>query len=138
MKHFLKSLILILCFISLSGRIVSQDLDTAKFNFKVEPFYFVEKMPAFPGGYESMISFIESHLIYPESAKKDKIEGTVVVQFVVDSNGYIVRPKINKSLTNDCDKEALRIIKIFPRWEPGVHNNKPVNISFTLPVRFKL
>jgi len=59
------------------------------------------------------------------------------VQFIVDKNGYVICPKIKKSLSKDCDNEALRIIHIFPRWEPGVHNNQPVNITLTLSIEFK-
>ena len=100
---------------------------------------FVEQMPEFPGGStNALYSFIASNLIYPEKSKKDKIEGTSVVTFIVNMYGHIDCIKIKRSLNVECDNEALRIMNIMPNWIPGKRNNQPVSVSFILPIHFKL
>ncbi len=115
-----------------------QDYVAAECDLDELPFTFVEKMPAYLGRNEAIDSFIKANLIYPESAKLNKTVGNVKIRFIVDKNGYVICPKIITSLTKDCDNEALRIIHIFPKWEPGVHNSKPVNITFALQFEFKM
>lgn len=99
---------------------------------------FVDRMPQFPGGDSVMISFIKNNLVYPYSAKINKIEGTVTTKFVVDELGNLVSPTVIKGLSLDCNKEALRILSVMPKWIPGRHNGKDVKVSFNLPIRFKL
>lgn len=138
MKQLFKLLVLLWSIIFLNSCTKCEDYTAAECDLEETSFTFVEKMPAYLGRNEAIDSFIKANLIYPESAKQNKTEGMVAVQFIVDKNGYVSCPKIKKSLSNDCDTEALRIIHIFPRWEPGVHNNKPVNITFRLLIEFKM
>ena len=77
-------------------------------------------------------------MAYPNSARINKIEGTVVVQFVVDKYGNLISPYVVRGISPDCDKEALRILSVMPKWIPGHHNGKDVKVAFTLPIRFKL
>lgn len=99
---------------------------------------FVEQMPQFPGGDSAMLAFINSNLIYPDSAKINKIEGTVVVACIVDKYGNVISPALIRGIYPPCDQEALRILTVMPAWIPGRHNGKNVKVSFTLPIRFKL
>ncbi|PSR52536.1 hypothetical protein AHMF7605_02840 [Adhaeribacter arboris] len=98
----------------------------------------VEVVPQFPGGLEKMYSFLGKNMKYPEAAHKAKVEGTVVVQFVVTDEGAIKDVHILKGLTAETNAEALRVIKLMPNWTPGKQNGKPVNVQYTLPLQFSL
>ncbi|MGV3504379.1 MAG: TonB family protein [Adhaeribacter sp.] len=101
-------------------------------------FTFVEQMARFPGGEAAMNKFIAENLRYPEASHKNKVEGLVVAQFVVDRNGKVLEPNIVKSLDPATDAEALRLIKSFPDFEPARQNGNPVELRYTLPIRFSL
>lgn len=97
-----------------------------------------DKMPEFPGGNEAMAKFIVDNLKYPEAAKKGKIEGKVVVKFVVDEKGNVAKPEVMRGIGNGCDEEALRVIKAMPTWKPGEKEGKTVAVEMILPIQFKL
>lgn len=97
-----------------------------------------DKMPEFPGGNEGMTKFIINTLKYPETAKKAKVEGRVMVKFVVDEKGKVVNPSILKGIGSGCDEEALRTVKLMPDWKPGEKEGKPVAVEMILPIAFKL
>jgi TonB family protein len=101
-------------------------------------FTFVEQMAIFPGGEKAMNEFIRENLKYPAEALKNKTEGLVVAQFVVDRNGKISDPTIVKSLGSEFDEETLRLVKSFPDLVPAKQNGKPVELRYTLPIRFGL
>ena len=98
----------------------------------------VEENPKFKGGMEELEKFLGKHLKYPKKAKENGIEGKVFVQFVVLKNGEIRDVKILKGAHEMLDKEAIRVIKMMPKWIPGKQRGKEVNSRFTLPVRFKI
>lgn len=97
----------------------------------------VETMPEFPGGERALLKFIRTNIRYPEVARKAKIEGRVVVRFVVDEQGKLKDPVIMRSLSPECDEEALRLIRSMPLWRPGLQNGRGVKIHYTLPIVFK-
>ncbi|MES2778746.1 MAG: energy transducer TonB [Bacteroidota bacterium] len=99
---------------------------------------FAEEMPEYPGGQDSMISFISRNLIYPKYEQEKKISGRVVVTFVIDSDGKIKYPEVVKSVSPGLDSAALNIIRQMPQWKPGKQNYKPIAVKFTLPLQFKL
>jgi TonB family protein len=101
-------------------------------------FTFVEQQPSFPGGEQAMNKYIRANLKYPEKALKRGKEGLVVVQFIIDRNGKILEPTIQKSLGAETDEEALRLVKTFPDFQPAKQNGRPVEFQYTLPVRFEL
>ena len=110
----------------------------------------VEEMPRFPGCEneskdkrmdcvnKKFLTFIYENLIYPEEAKRNETEGTVIVQFVIKKDGSIDNYKIVKDIGDGCAKEAIRALKEMPIWIPGKQRRKPVNVRYTLPVKFKL
>ena len=98
----------------------------------------VEQMPEFPGGQEAMIDFLSQNINYPETAAKNKIEGRVVLQFVVEKTGEIGEIKILRSVDEELDAEAVRVVKSMPNFIPGRHNGKDVAVWFCLPISFKL
>lgn len=102
------------------------------------PFDFVDVLPQFPGGQRSLSRFISSKLVYPGSAIQNKIEGIVVVGFVIDKFGGLRNPKILKSLYPACDEEALRVVRLIPDWTPAKNQGRNVSINFKMPIEFKL
>ena len=99
---------------------------------------YAEHHPSFPGGQQALLDFLRQNVNYPEQAKKDSIEGRVVVGFVIDTDGSITDPKIVKSVHPLLDAEALRVVKLMPKWEPGSENGTPVKVKYNLPISFKI
>ena len=99
---------------------------------------FAEVEPAFPGGDAAMAQFIQKNVVYPELAKEMGEQGTVYVQFVVNSNGSIQDVVVIKSVSDLLDKEAIRVVKKMPAWSPGEQAGKKVRVRFTLPINFKI
>lgn len=97
-----------------------------------------EQMPQFLGGEVALMKFIADNLHYPDSAKAKKIQGQVVVKFVVTKTGEIGEVKIVRSKDLDLDKEAVRIVKSLPNFIPGKINGEVVDMWYTLPIKFKL
>ena len=95
----------------------------------------VEKMPSFPGG---QFDYLEKNIKYPAKAVKNKIQGRVIVQFIVDEKGNLSDIKVVKSVEPYLDAEAVRVVKSMPRWNPGMQNGKAVKVRYTLPVTFRL
>lgn len=101
-------------------------------------FTVVETMPEFPGGKKALYKFLADNIKYPEKAKKDGIQGRVFVNFIVESNGDVSNVNIIRGVSSELDKEALRVVKMMPKWKPGVQRGKNVRVSFNLPIKFTL
>lgn len=101
-------------------------------------FTVVEQMPEFPGGEKALFEFLGKHTRYPVSAESLGIEGTVYTSFVIDANGKISNIEVQRGISKDCDKEAVRVIESMPAWKPGKQGGRPVAVRFILPFRFKL
>ena len=71
-------------------------------------------------------------------ARENGLEGTVVIRFIVDETGNIIRPEVIKDIGGGCGQEALRVVKKMPLWEPGRQRDRKVKVYFNLPVKFKL
>ena len=98
----------------------------------------VEDMPEFPGGVAEMMKFLSTNIKYPASALKDSIVGRVVVSFIVEKDGSVSSPKIQKHVTDDLDAEAVRVIELMPKWKPGRQNGREVRVKYTIPITFRL
>ena len=114
----------------------SNSQDKQKDNTKV--FDVVEKMPTFPGGMVAMAEYLNKNVHYPKVAEEKKTEGRVIVTFVVGKDGSISNAELARSVSEELDAEAIRVIRSMPKWEPGTMNGKPVNVKFTVPVTFSL
>ena len=97
-----------------------------------------EQLPQFPGGPAEMLRFIGQHLKYPEEQLKECIQGRVVVKFYVDTLGRVCEPEIVRGKDSALDREALRVVRLFPIFLPATMNGKKVNSYMTLPITFKL
>ena len=101
-------------------------------------FQVVEEMPEFPGGVQEMMNFFSKNMRYPAESHKNGIQGRVIVSFVVTDEGEIKDPVVVKGVDPLLDAEALRVIKMMPKWKPGKQRGKAVYVYFTVPVEFKL
>lgn len=103
-----------------------------------EIFVAVEQQAEFPGGQAALMKWLSNNIRYPESAQQNDIQGRVIVKFVVEKDGSIGTATIAKGVDKDLDREALRVVKKMPKWQPGKNNGVAVRSYFTLPVTFRL
>lgn len=94
--------------------------------------------PQFPGGSQELMKFIGQNMRYPLIAVENGIQGRVCVRFLVGKDGTISDVEILRGIDPSCDKEALRIVKLMPKWIPGEMNGKKAKVYHTLPVVFRL
>ena len=98
----------------------------------------VEQMPSFPGGTQKLKEFIEENLRYPKELEETCVQGRVIVRFIVERNGKLSNVKVVKSVDPALDKEAIRIVKLMPRWIPGRQNGITVRVKCYIPIIFRL
>lgn len=99
----------------------------------------VEVMPKFKGGESAMMEFLMMNMKYPQAAVKAKQQGRAIVGFIVRKDGTVSDVQITKSTGYDVlDKEAMRVVKSMPAWEPGKQKGKPVNVKYNVPITFRL
>ncbi|MDE5881764.1 MAG: energy transducer TonB, partial [Muribaculaceae bacterium] len=103
-----------------------------------EIFQAVEQQAEFPGGTAALMKWLNQNIRYPEQAAANDIQGRVIVKFVVEKDGSIGAAEILKGVDKDLDREALRVVKKMPKWQPGKNNGVAVRSYFNLPVSFKL
>ena len=114
-------------------KVASSEIPTAN-----EVFMVVENMPEFPGGMSACLKFLADHVAYPKEAAEKKIQGRVIVQFVVMKDGSIANARVLRAVDPLLDAEALRVIGLMPKWKPGTQRGQAVNVKFTMPVTFRL
>ena len=104
-----------------------------------EIFVVVEDMPEFKdGGINAFRKYVQENIKYPTVAAENGIEGTVFVQFVVDTDGGISNVTVTRGVDPSLNEEAMRVIRNAPKWKPGQQRGKPVRVQFTIPIVFKL
>lgn len=102
-------------------------------------FPIVENMPEFPGGELALRKYIAENVKYPEDAKEKGIQGRAYVSFVIDKEGNVANVKLARGIGfESIDNEALRVVSLLPKWKPGMQRGKAVNVSYTIPIIFKL
>ena len=101
-------------------------------------FTIVEDMPTYPGGDEAFFQFIASNTKYPPEAKKRGVTGVVYVSYIVNTQGNVQDVRVVRGVDPLLDAEAVRVVKKLKGFSPGMQRGKPVNVQFTLPVRFYL
>ncbi len=115
----------------ISFKIVAPPIDTTIYTT-------VEKMPTFPGGEFKMYEFLAMNIRYPQRARQDGYSGTVYVRFIVEPDGTITNIEVAKGVGGGCSEEAVRVVKMMPKWIPGEAFGKKVRVTYTLPVNFRL
>lgn len=101
-------------------------------------FIIVEQMPEYPGGNDSLFRFLRTAINYPEEAIKKGIEGTVYINFIVRKTGEVTDAHVVRKVDELLDNEALRVVSLMPHWNPGMQRGKPVDVKYTIPIKFKL
>lgn len=97
-----------------------------------------EEMPKFPGGVNGLMQYLAKHIKYPTDAQRNRTEGRVILQMIVNKDGRVINPKIIQSVSPSLDNEAIRLVLNMPRWEPGKDKGEPVAVQYTLPISFTL
>jgi TonB family protein len=99
---------------------------------------FAGVMPEFVGGKQKLLDYLNRELRYPVDARKNRVQGTVYVNFIVEEDGTITNVYVVRSLNTDYDKEAIRVIRSMPKWVAGQQNGHPVRVKMTLPIKFSV
>ena len=116
---------------------LSEEDDKALAPLDVDPnnplnFHVVEDLPKFPGGAVELMKWLTRNLRYPT------VQGKVVAVFYIEKDGSVTGISVTKSLSPECDNEALRVLRKMPKWEPGVQNDQPCRTKVSIPIVFKL
>jgi len=101
--------------------------------------YHVEKMPQFPGGEKALMKFINDNLNYPDviATCYSGVPGRVVLRFVINEDGSVSDIEVVKSLDSFCDREAIRVVELMPKWTPATQNGKACKMYYSLPIYFR-
>ena len=103
------------------------------------PFQLVEEKPSFNGGDANEFSkWVNSKLQYPEIAKENGVQGRVTLQFTVNPDGSVSNVKVLRGVDSSLDKEAVRVVSMSPKWQPGKQRDRAVKVTYTFPVIFQL
>lgn len=95
---------------------------------------YTESVPEFPGGERQMLAFIIRNFSYPATALRDKVEGKVIVNFVVRADGKVDSIQVKQGVRDDLDQEIVRVIASMPEWAPGYQNGKAVHVAYNVPI----
>ena len=105
---------------------------------KTKVFDVVERMAQFKGGDTALMGYLNKNIKYPVNAEKNGIQGRVVTTFVVERDGSITDVRVIKSVDPSLDKEAVRVIRSMPKWNPCKQNGTAVRVKYTMPITFIL
>ncbi|MDR1543106.1 MAG: TonB family protein [Prevotellaceae bacterium] len=99
----------------------------------------VQQQPSYPGGEEARLKFISENLNYPYTMLEEGIQGKVTIQFTVSKTGKLTNIQVVASTVPSVgEKEALRVVGLMPDWIAGKQNGKPVQVTYHLPIVFKI
>jgi protein TonB len=103
-----------------------------------QAFDVVEQMPEYPGGIKALLDYLCQNVKYPADAEKQKIEGRVIANFVVETDGSISNVEVFRPVFPSLDAEAVRVLSAMPKWKPGMQSGKVVRVKYTVPISFNL
>ncbi len=95
-----------------------------------------DRAPVYPGGAEALGLFFLQNIKYPEAARVKQLSGTVLVRATVNVDGTVSNPTVAKSLSPECDAEALRVVVLLTGWQPAMRRARPLPVLIELPVPF--
>jgi len=98
----------------------------------------VDELPVPPGGIAGLTNYMIQNLKYPTAAKEAKVQGMVVISFIVTAEGKVENVEVLREIGSGCDEEAVRVISQSGTWTPAKKEGKTVATKMTLPVQFKL
>jgi TonB family protein len=98
--------------------------------------------PSYTGGQDELRKYLKANLKYPTEARENGVEGTVFVDFVIDSKGKVREVVASDVVGEDVDfslkEESVRVVAAMPGWKAGVQNGKAVDVSFSIPITFEI
>ncbi|RYY07714.1 MAG: TonB family protein [Sphingobacteriaceae bacterium] len=97
-----------------------------------------EVLPQFPGGDAGFGRFLSKNIRYPKNAKRNNLQGRIILSFVIQNDGNVTDIKILRSFDAECSAEASRVLSQSPRWNPGIQHGIPVKVAYTMPISFNL
>ncbi|SER11851.1 energy transducer TonB [Pedobacter rhizosphaerae] len=105
---------------------------------KVHDFASIEHVPEFPGGFKAFYKYLGNNIRYPRDAQRAKVQGTVLLSFVIERDGSITDVELLKGVMESLDEEAIRVVSASPKWNPGMQDNRLVRVKFNINVNFHL
>lgn len=144
--HFTKKCVLttvllmaVLCIVNINYSKASAIVHSAADTTKSDSVYLkVDKLPSFTGGNENIAKFLQKTIKYPAEMEKREIQGRVIVQFIVEKDGTLTDIQALKGLGYGSSEEAVRVMKLSPKWQPGYKDGQPVRTQLKMPVSFVL
>lgn len=97
-----------------------------------------EHVPEFPGGVNNFYKFLATNIHYPKDARAQNKQGRVIVVFIVEKDGSLSGIKVIRGVFPSIDAEAVRVLKLSPKWEPGILNGRAIRVQYTVPLNFSL
>lgn len=107
-------------------------------NLEKEIFITPEKMPQFPGGEIKLYEYLETTIKYPILSREKGIKGKVYIEFIIEKSGKVTNVNVIRGIDENCNREAIRVIRLMPKWEPGERKNEKIRVKYTLPIVFNL
>ncbi len=103
------------------------------------PVLITEVMPTFQGGDQMVFrNWVNEKIEYPRIASENNIQGVVTAKFVIERDGSLTNIEIMSAPDRSLSDEAIRVLRLSPKWEPGKQRNRPVRVQFVLPIQFSL
>jgi protein TonB len=134
--YFIVSITVILLTINLNAKSQSTIIEDIKKDTSV--LVVVEEAPEFQGGDQARIDYLIKNINYPKKARKEGIQGTVYITFIVEKDGKVSNVRILRGIGGGCDEESLRVVKNMPRWKPGRQKGKNVRVQYNMPIKYTL
>ena len=113
-------------------------IPTRSSNDDVKDFTEVAVLPEFTDGLAGWSKYLTANLKYPELARKENITGRVIMSFIVEKDGSLSEIKVLRGIGGGADEESVRVLKISPKWRPGLLEGRPVRVAYTMPIFFNL
>ena len=126
------------CLFAIVGLGVCQDIIVKSRTDWIALVPIAEQQPEVPGGQTALMAFIKKNLRYPAFAAENGIQGRVVLQFIVEKDGFIGGIEVIRTPAEELSKEAIRVAQTMPKWKASKQRGKPVRVKFVLPITFRL
>ena len=122
------------------GDFFDSEVPVVEVKKKTEPEFYmhVEQMPEFGSGINELMEYLSDRITYPDLARSSGIEGTVVIQFVINPKGQVTNVTLVRGIGGGCDEVAMKIVSNMPDWSPGQQQGRAVPVKMTLPIKFNL
>jgi len=133
-KVSLKLTFLLFSFISLVFQTIGQEIEIDRKSYENTK----DKLPSFPGGDTALVNYINKNLLIPIKVINKGTQGTVLLEFIVTENGDIMEIEVVKDIGDNCGEIAKKLVENMPKWEPAVHNKKPIVAPYVLAIDFNM